>query len=180
MKKILLGLLFIGLGIGLFVASIAVLMEASLVNVALKRSSERVTGLVEYRYCGVPIYWLGLEDVSGVEKREYQISDGGAEGGKTKRTKTVTRMVFLDSQGRVVAWGERVGLVNAVEPISRFLSGEETSFVYEEKAVGHLWDIVRERIVRGVFAATLLVGGVICLLGGWGQFGLLMRKQRKP
>lgn len=67
-----------------------------------------------------------------------------------------------------------------MEPISRFLSGEETSFVYEEKAVGHLWDIVRERVVRGVFAATLLVGGVICLLGGWGQFGLLMRKQRKP
>ena len=179
MKKIVLGLLFVCLGGGLFVASVAVLMEASLVNVALKRSSERVTGVVEYRYCGVPIYWLGLEDVSGVEKREYQISDGAVEGGKKKRTKVVTRMVFLDSQGRVVAWGERVGLVNAVELISRFLTSDETSFVYEEKAVGHRWDIVRERVVRGMFAATLLVGGLICLLGGWGQFGLLIRKPRK-
>lgn len=178
MKKIAFGLLFIVLGLGLLVASVAVLVESSLVRISLQRQSGDVSGTVEYRYCGVPVYWLSLKNVRAVEKRELKIADGATEGGRQKRAKVLTRAVFLDSEKRVLAWGEKTGLVNSVEPIQAFLTSDEDRFEYDEKPVGHPWDIFRERVVRGFFSFTLLVGGVICLLGGGGQLLSYLKPSR--
>lgn len=179
MKRVAYGLLFVILGMGLLLASVAVLVEASLVKVSLNRNADKVTGSVEYCYYGVPIYWVPLRDLQSVEKREIQLSDGSEEGAKSKRDRILARVVFLDSQDQVLAWGERVGLLNAFDPIQRFLASKEGQFEYEEKPIGHPWDIVRERIVRGFFALTLVVGGVICLIGGGRHFWLLVTALRK-
>lgn len=179
MKKIAIGLLFLVLGLGLLVASVAVLVESSLVRVSLQRQSGDVSGTVEYRYCGVPVYWVNLQNVRTVEKRELKIADAATEGGRQKRAKILTRAVFLDSEKRVLAWGEKAGLVNAVEPIQAFLTSAEARFEYDEKPIGHPWDIFRERVVRGFFSFTLLVGGAICLLGGAGQLLSILKRSRK-
>lgn len=179
MKRVGFGLLFVILGIGLLIASVAVLVEASLVKVSLNRNADEIMGSVEYCYYGVPIYWIHLKNLQSVEKREIQLPNGSEEGGRTKRDRVLARVVFLDSHGQVIAWGERVGLLNGLEPMQRFLESKDSKFEYEEKPVGHPWDIVRERIVRGIFALTLVVGGLICLVGGGRQFWSLVNALRK-
>lgn len=178
MKKVAYGFLFVSLGLGLLVASIAVLVEASLVQISLHRDATDVKGTVQYRYYGIPVFWYGLDSLSRVEKRGFELADGSAEGGKAKRTKNITRAVFLDSENKVIAWGERTGLVNAVEPIQKFLESDTPNFEFEEKSVGHPWDIFRERVVRGLFSLTLLVGAILSLLGGVGQWLKLLKGQR--
>jgi hypothetical protein len=178
MKKVAYGFLFVSLGLGLLVASIAVLVEASLVQISLHRDATDVKGFVQYRYYGIPVYWFRLDSLNRVEKRELKLADGSAEGGKTKRTKNVTRAVLLDSENKVIAWGERTGLVNAVEPLQKFLESDASDFEFEEKSVGHPWDIFRERVVRGLFSLTLLVGAILSLIGGVGQWLKLLMGRR--
>lgn len=179
MKRFSLALLFLVLGVGLWVASVAVLVEASLVDVSLQRIDGQVSGTVAYRYYGIPVFWWTLSDLKKVEKREFQVADGAAEGGKVKRSKAITRTVFLNSRDKVIAWGERTALVQVVEPLQRYLESEESQFHYLEKPAGHPWDIVRERVVSGVFALTLVVGGALCVVGSAGQIGAYIKALQK-
>jgi hypothetical protein len=185
MKSFALGLLFFIVGIGLCVSSLAVLIEASAVRITLHRhalsanATSQVNGFVEYRFLGVPIYWMTLHDVKAVEIRELASKDG-TSGVESRRKKKLERLAFLDSRQKIIAWGERDSLVSAMGSLQTFLHSEEVEFVYIEKRVGHPWDLFKDKVIKSLFAATLIVGGIVCLWGGVRQLSKCISFRKKP
>jgi len=185
MKSFALGVLFLVVGIGLCVSSLAVLIEASIVHLTLNRHTElsnaksQVNGFVEYRFLGVPIYWMTLQDVKAVERRELTTGVRAASV-DTKRKRKLERLVFIDSRNAIIAWGERDSLVNAIETLKPFLEGDEKHYVYVENRTGHPWDIFKDKVIKLVFAITLVGGGLICIWGGGRQLGKCMSFRKKP
>lgn len=185
MKSFALGMLFLIVGIGLCVSSLAVLVEASIVHVKLYRHTEasvatsQVNGSVEYRFLGVPIYWMTLHDVTAVEIRELASKDG-TTGVESKRKKKLERLAFLDSRQRIIAWGERASLVSAVDSLQTFLQSEDGEYVYIEKKTGHPWDIFKDKVIKLVFAITLVVGGLLCIFGGGRQLAKCISFRKNP
>ena len=185
MKSFALGVLFLLVGVGLCVSSLAVLIEASIVHITLYRHTEpsaatsQVNGSVEYHFLGVPIYWMNLQDVKSAERRELAAADG-ASSVESKRKNKLERLAFLDSSQRIIAWGERASLVSAIDSLQTFLQSEDSEYVYIEKKTGHPWDIFKDKVIKLVFAITLVVGGMLCILGGGRQLGKCMSFRKKP
>jgi hypothetical protein len=161
MKRLILGLLLIFFGVSFWIAAGAVLMRASLVTIKLNRISEKVSGTVEYRYLGIPIFWQQLANVQRVEKREIPITRATPRKIAFGPTKNLTRVVISDEFQNIIAWSEQRGLVEAAEPMQKFLASQETQFTYDEKNIGNTRDLAQDRILDSLFAVTLFVGGVL-------------------
>lgn len=147
-------------------------------TVTLNRVAGEVSGTVEHRYLGIPIYWQHLANVHRVEKRERPIMSATSRKGSFGPTGMLSRVVFWDANQEIIAWGEEKGLLEAVEPMQKFLASQETQFDYDEKIIGNSRDLTLDRIKDSFFALMLLVGGGLWFWGALDQMKLLILERR--
>lgn len=147
-------------------------------RVTLNRVAGEVSGTVEHRYLGVPIYWQHLADVHRVEERESPIMSATSEKISFGPPGKLSRVVFWDANQEIIAWGEQKGLVEAVEPMQKFLASQETQFHFEEEIIGNARELTQDRIRDSFFALMLLLGGGLWFWAAFDQIRLFLAERR--
>lgn len=156
-------LVVILIGLGLVAAAIAKAVPISLARISLERTAPRqVQGTLSYVFCGIPIFWRSLEGVHHLERQDYTQGDFTGRRHKFLGDMSVSRVGFMDAEGRTLAWSEKGFVFNAQSRIADFLNGDAPTFFLMEDRLAPLL------MSDSMTTRRALASFVLITLGMWG------------
>lgn len=162
------GLVIFAAGLSLVALAVVKAIPISRARVLLERvSPHRVQGSLSFVVAGVPIFWRTLDGLHRLERQDYTRGDIGT-GRRHKHVgdMTITRVGFVDSQGRTLAWAERASVFNASGRVEDFLGGREPMFIFMEDISPLGMASGFTAATTALFAAVLFTVGALCVIGG--------------
>jgi hypothetical protein len=124
------------IGLGLLAGAIAKAVPISLGRISLERTAPRqIQGSLSWVFCGIPIFRRSLDGLHHLERQDYTQGDfSNNRRRKFLSDRTVSRVGFMDAEGRTLAWSEKAFVFNAQSNITDFLNGNApTIFLMEDR-----------------------------------------------
>lgn len=159
-------------GLVLIGTAIANLVPASRAHLLLHRhAAGGVSGSLSYYFAGVPIFWRSLDGLDRVVDQNYVRYEFGNRSHRFEREATISRVGFVDAQGRTLAWSERGSLLNQRSRITDFLQSGDSRFVFQEdvstREMQSSWAVVKTVVGAAAVATLGLLIVIVCLRGAW-------------
>lgn len=128
------------MGLGLLAGAIAKAVPISLGRISLERTAPReFQGSLSWVFCGIPIFWRSLDGLHHLERQDY--TRGDFSNGRRQKflgDKSISRVGFMDAEGRTLAWSEKAFVFNAQSRIADFLNGDAPTFFLIEDRMAPL------------------------------------------
>ncbi len=128
------------IGLGLLAGPIAKAVPISLGRISLERTAPRqIQGSLSWVFCGIPIFRRPLDGLHHLELQDYTRGDfSNNRRQKFLGDKSVSRVGFMDAEGRTLAWSEKAFVLNAQSRIADFLNGNAPTFFLMEDRLAPL------------------------------------------
>lgn len=126
-------------GLGLLAGAIAKAVPISLGRISLERTAPReIQGSLSWVFCGIPIFWRSLDGLHHLERQDYTRGDFTGRRRKFLGDRSISRVGFMDADGRTLAWSEKAFVFNAQSRITDFLNGNAPTFFLMEDRLAPL------------------------------------------
>ena len=157
-------LLSIALGLALIAGAIRVLHPYSRATIHLQRdTTNQVAGSITYVFGGVPLFWQSLDGLDHLEDQSYTVGHYQGRRQRYRGDRVITRMGFMDAEGRTLAWSKRAAIWNDSDALGGFLDGlkPKYDFLQEPPFQTTLRDVARMSL-----SAPLVIAGLFFVLIG--------------
>lgn len=169
-------LLSIAVGLALIAGAIRVLHPYSRAKIQLQRDmTNQVAGSISYVFSGVSIFWQSLDGLDHLEDQSYTLGHYQGRRQRYRGDRVITRLGFVDAEGRTLAWSKRAAIWNDSDALGRFLDGIQPKydFLQEPPFQTTLRDIARMSL-----SAPLVIVGLFFVLIGFRVPVLKVRKAK--